>query len=201
MKKRHVLVLVGLILSGVIFWVGYNKYRVVLPIIDTSRSEVGWAGKSVSDTHTGKVKFSKVNLMFQNGRLSGGNFEVDMNSITVEDIKDPQGVKDFIGHISTEDFFEVSKFPTATFKITDVKLTRDQEYLVTGDMTIKGITLPITFPASVTKENHRYRLHANVQVDRTAFGIEYGASGKRGSAKDWFIYNEFLLTVNVLSEK
>jgi polyisoprenoid-binding protein YceI len=201
MKKRHVLVLVGLILSGIIFWVVYHKYRVVLPIIDTSRSEVGWAGKSVSDTHTGKVKFSKVNLMFQNGRLSGGNFEVDMSSITVEDIKDPQGVKDFIGHITTEDFFEVSKFPTATFKITDVKSIRDQEYLVTGDMTIKGITLPITFPASVTNEDHRYRLNANVQVDRTAFGIEYGASGKRGSAKDWFIYNEFVLTVNVLSEK
>jgi polyisoprenoid-binding protein YceI len=200
MKKRHVLMLVGVTLSGIIFWVVYHKYRVVLPIIDTSRSEVGWAGKSVSDTHTGKVKFSKVNLTFQNGQLSGGNFEVDMASVTVEDIKDPQGIKDFIGHISTEDFFEVNKYPTATFVITEVKSTRDQEYLVTGDMTIKGITLPITFPASVTQEDHRYRLSAYVQIDRTAFGIEYGASGKRGSAKDWFIYNEFLLTVNVLSE-
>jgi hypothetical protein len=89
MKKRHVLMLVGVTLSGIIFWVVYHKYRVVLPIIDTSRSEVGWAGKSVSDTHTGKVKFSKVNLTFQNGQLSGGNFEVDMASVTVEDIKDP----------------------------------------------------------------------------------------------------------------
>jgi polyisoprenoid-binding protein YceI len=161
---------------------------------------VGWSAKSVSGVHTGKVQLSAASLLFQQDALVGGEFTVDMNTITVEDITDAQHNKDFIQHISTEDFFETSTYPAAIFVITEVRSVSETEFDVTGNMTIKSVTQPIQFKATVLKEEKLRRANATIQVDRTKFGIEYGSQGKRGSEKDWFIYDEFTLNVNILSE-
>ncbi len=199
MKTKFWAGLVGLALVAIASWVLYSHYRIITPVVDVTQSEIGWAGKSVSGGHVGKVKFASVSLQFQGGKLRGGSFVVDMTSITVDDIEDPQGVNDFIGHITTEDFFEVNKYPTASFVIRQAQALSDSDYQITGDMTIKGITRHVQFNAQVSPLQRGYRVRATLPINRTQFGIEYGANGKRGSAKDWFIYNDFVLTVNVIS--
>ncbi|MCU0418790.1 MAG: YceI family protein [Cyclobacteriaceae bacterium] len=203
MKTKLWAGLVGLLLVLVAIgsWVLYQHYRIITPVVDITQSEIGWAGKSVSGGHVGKLKFEKVDLQFQDGHLRGGSFVADMGSITVDDIDDPQGVTDFVAHITTEDFFEVNKYPTASFVIIQVEAQNATDYQVTGNMTIKGITKPLQFQAQVSPLDEGYRVSATLPIDRTQFGIEYGANGKRGSAKDWFIYNDFVLTVNVLTAK
>jgi polyisoprenoid-binding protein YceI len=176
----------------------YNKYRIVIPAIDINQSEIGWSCKSLSDTHEGKVKLSDAKLQFKNNKLIGGTFEADMKSITVTDIKDTESNIDLVEHLSNDDFFASSKFPKATFKITSVKNLSEKNYEITGIMQIKGKEKVITFPAELQEENGIRRLNAKVNLDRTQFGIEYGAEGKPGSEKDWFIYKEILLNVNVV---
>ena len=177
----------------------YNKYRVVVPAVDINKSEVGWVGKSISDAHSGKLKLSKAEIQFKNDKLVGGMFEADMSSITCTDISDTTDNRHFIEHIANEDFFEVNKFPTASFTITDVKDLGDDSYEVTGRMKIKDKENPLTFTARVTPAEAGRRVSALITIDRTLYGIEYGAKDKPGSDKDWFILNEFTLNVNIIT--
>jgi len=198
MKKIILYVALTLvILAGV--RIVYNKYRVVVPTVDINSSEIGWVGKSISDAHRGKLKLSKAEIQFKNDKLVGGLFEADMSSITCTDIGDTTDNRHFIEHIANEDFFEVNKYPTASFTITEVKDLGDDNYEVTGRMKIKDKENPLTFTAKVTPAEVGRRVSSLITIDRTLYGIEYGAKDKPGSEKDWFILNEFTLNVNIIT--
>jgi polyisoprenoid-binding protein YceI len=80
----------------------------------------------------------------------GGSFVLDMTSINATDLSGEYQQK-LNGHLKNGDFFEVEKYPTATFKITGVKKNNDKVYtsLVTGNLTVKGKTNAISFPAKL----------------------------------------------------
>jgi len=202
MKKNSILLIAGLLIAALAGWFLYNKYRVVIPPVDITRSEIGWSGNSISGGHLGKISLKKAELQFQNGQLRGGSFEADMNSITVTDITDPEENKGLIEHFANEDFFEIKRFPTASFRITEVKPKGEQLYDVSGVMKIKDKEQPLSFETKVVPFGESgHRATATVPVDRTRFGIEYAAKGKPGSEKDWFIFNEFILNINIVSGK
>jgi polyisoprenoid-binding protein YceI len=198
--KKNLLILASVFILATIVWLIYNKYRVVIPPVDTTKSEIGWSAKSVSDTHYGKVQLSKASLEFKDSKLVGGAFEINMNTITVEDIKDAKHNSDFIRHITTGDFFQTDQFPTASFKIADVQPISESEFIVSGNITIKAITKPIQFKATIRKVNEIRTASATIVLDKNQFGIEYGGKDKPGSQKEWFIYNDFTLNVNIVSK-
>lgn len=200
MKK--IILLIGLfVMIVIISKIIYNKYRVFVPEVDIYSSEIGWSGKSITDVHTGKLKLSKAEIQFKNDKLIGGVFEADMKSITCTDITDTEDNRHFIEHIANEDFFEVNKYPTATFTIEQVKEHGENRYEVTGKMKIKNKINPLTFIANVAPDANSKRVSALIKIDRTLYGIEYGSKGKPGSEKDWFIFNEFILNVNIVTNK
>jgi polyisoprenoid-binding protein YceI len=80
-----------------------------------------------------------------------------------------------------------------------VKPLGDNKYEVAGQMKIKDKINPITFEATVSKAEKGKRVSAVVNIDRTLYGIEYGAKDKPGSDKDWFILNDFTLNVNIVT--
>ena len=201
MKRNKTLFLLVVLIAATSGWLLYNRYRVVVPAVDINNSEVGWSGKSISDVHMGKIQLSKAELKFQGDKLIGGMFEADMKSITVTDIADTADNRYFIEHIGNEDFFEVNKFPTAGFLITNVKSVDESTYEVTGMMKIKDKENPVTFTAKSEDTEKGRRIAAVVNIDRTLYGIEYGAEGKRGSEKDWFILNDFVLNINIVCAK
>lgn len=196
MKKIILLAIAGAIALSA--WFIYNSKRVVVPPIDKTKSEIGWSGKSITDTHTGKIQLSKAELRFENDVLIGGMFEADMKSITVTDITEPEENQKLVSHISDADFFEVEKYPVATFTMTAAKPLGNDAYEVSGNMKIKDKEHPISFKTQITKTEHGKNASATVSIDRTKYGIEYGAQGKPGSEKDWFILNDFLLQINIV---
>jgi polyisoprenoid-binding protein YceI len=198
--KKTLIIITLLVFSAAVAWILYNKYRIVIPPVDTAKSEIGWSAKSVSDTHFGKVQLSKATLEFKNSKLVGGTFEIDMNTITAEDITDPENNQHFIQHITTEHFFETDRFPTASFVIVDVQPINESDYTVKGNITIKGITVEIQFKAKVIEVSNVKTASATIVLNKNVFGIEYGGKDKPGSEKDWFIYDEFTLNVNIVSE-
>ena len=115
--------------------------------VDTQKSVLNWNGKKVTGEHSGTVKLSEGVMTVESGKLTGGTFTFDMNSIVDTDLTDAGYNAKFIGHMKSEDFFNTAKFPTSTFKVTKVTPKGGDVYDITGNMTIKGITNAVTFPA------------------------------------------------------
>ena len=148
--------------------------------IDTATSKLSWVGKKVTGQHNGTVNLKGGEIDLEGSTLKGGQFEIDMSSIKVLDITDAKNNEKLTGHLKSDDFFGVDKHPTAKFKITSVKPLKgkkDANVEVTGDLTVKGQTKPITFPAMVDVKDGKGFAKGNISVDRTLFNVRYG-SGK-----------------------
>lgn len=197
MKKLMIAVLA--LIAAATGWFLYNKYRVVMPPVDVDRSEIGWVGKSIDDAHRGRIQLDSAVVELQDGAVRAIRVVADMRSISVEDITDPEGNRDLVEHIANADFFEVDKYPKARFVSTTVARAADGTYAVTGDLTIKAVTRPISFTATPSADGGS--LQATLAIDRTAYGIVYGSRGQVGSEKDWFIHDAFTITVNLLYGK
>jgi polyisoprenoid-binding protein YceI len=164
--------------------------------IDVQKSKIAWVGKKVTGQHNGTINFSSGTLTFDKGKLVGGNFTVDMNSIHCLDIKDADMYGKFIGHMKSDDFFGTTKFPTATFNITKVE-AKGKKYLVSGDLTIKGKSNPAAFEATVNEKNGKGTAKGTLIVDRTKYDIRYGSNSFFDNLGDKAIDNEFSLELNL----
>lgn len=165
--------------------------------VDTSASKIVYVGKKVTGQHTGEVKIANGFLNFDNGTLKGGEFEADMTSITNTDITDPEYHGKFLGHMKSDDFFSVDKFKTSKLVITKAEKGKGNSYKVTGDLTIKGKTAPVTFDAEATKE----AATAKLIFDRTKYDIKYGSGKFFQGLGDKMIHDEVELTVNLKMKK
>ena len=163
--------------------------------LNTTASSIAWYAEKVTGKHNGTVAISAGALNVNGKKLVGGNFTIDLKSIKDLDITDPGYNQKFIGHITSGDFFEVEKFPTASFVIT--KVAGNQ---VTGNLTVKGITKSITFPAEIAVKGGKVSAKANITIDRTDFNIRYGSKKFFESIGDKAIYDDFALTVSLVSE-
>jgi polyisoprenoid-binding protein YceI len=160
--------------------------------INTEKSTINWLGKKVTGEHSGTVNFKEGMLIFKKGKVAGGNFTVDMTSLTSTDLSGDWKDK-LNGHLKSEDFFGTEKNPTATLKFTKIAAKGNGVYTVTADLTIKGITNPVTFELS-TKDN---TATATVKINRTKYGIKYGSGSFFDNLGDKTINDDFDLTVNL----
>jgi polyisoprenoid-binding protein YceI len=190
---KSVKVIIATLALGLITFAGVAAPKVVN--VNKSASSVAWLAKKVTGEHNGTVGISAGALNVNGNKLIGGNFTIDLKTIKALDITDPGYNQKFIGHITSGDFFEVEKFPTATFVIT--KVAGNQ---VTGNLTVKGITKSITFPAEIAVKGGKVSAKANITIDRTDFNIRYGSKKFFESIGDKAIYDDFALTVSLVSE-
>ena len=116
--------------------------------VSTDKSTVTWKAYKVTGSHTGTVALQQGALIFDNGQLSGGEFTVDMTTLTATDLEGEWKDK-LVGHLKSDDFFSVEKHQLSTLVFTQVKATGKNSYEITADLTIKGITHPVTFDLSV----------------------------------------------------
>lgn len=165
--------------------------------VDPAVSKITYVGKKVTGEHTGEVKVQSGTLNFDGTAFKGGEFTVDMSSINNTDLNDKEYNKKFVDHMNSADFFDTGAHKTATFKSTKVAKTKGDTYKITGDLTIKGKTLPTTFDATVTKSNAT----AVLAIDRTKYDIKYGSGKFFQGLGDKMINDEFQLTVNLAAKK
>lgn len=218
MKKIALLATVGgaLVLSA--FTGSLNQVEVmaekteiapVKPIaynIVTDKSEIKWNAKKVTGEHYGKIALQSGQIMVDKNQVTGGTFVINMNSLTVDDIKDDKMNGRLKDHLKSDDFFSTDKFSTATFTITSVKPIAKAEtgkpnYTVTGDLTVKGITNPVTFPATISVKNGIATAVADVTIDRTKYDIRYRSSNFFENLGDKAIYDDFTISLNVSAKQ
>ena len=160
--------------------------------VDAQKSTITWNAKKVTGEHTGTVNLKEGNLIFKSGKLAGGNFTVDMTSLVTTDLSgDWKGKLE--GHLKSEDFFGTEKNPTSTLVFKKIATKPNGVYTVTADLTIKGITNPVTFDLTVKGDT----ANTVVTIDRTKYGIKYNSKSFFESIGDKAIYDEFTLTVNL----
>ena len=160
--------------------------------VDATSSFINWNGKKVVGEHSGTIKLKSGELSFTAGKLTGGTFTIDMNSMENTDMSG-KGAEKLMGHLKSDDFFGTASHPTSTLVITKVMAT-DSGYDVTGDLTIKGITKPVSFSATAGQ----YLANADITVDRTAYDIKYGSGSFFDNLGDKAIDNNFTLKVNLV---
>jgi polyisoprenoid-binding protein YceI len=163
--------------------------------VDAKESKLNWTGKKVTGQHQGTINVADGKLEVESNVLKGGSFSLDTRSIAVTDIKDEGSNAKLLGHLKSDDFFSVEKFPAATFATTSVTSKGGGNYEVTGNLTIKGITNPVTFPATVTVAGSKLTAKAAIKVDRTKYNIKYGSKSFFEGIGDKAIYDDFDLDV------
>lgn len=177
MKK---LALVVVLMSGMAF--GQSKKVVA--------SDVHWWGykmaKTEASSHDGKVKVQSGNLVMKGNQLVGGTFVLDMTSINATDLTGDRQTR-LNNHLKNADFFEVDKYPTASYTITSVKKNADKiyNYIVSGNLTVKGKTNSVSFPAKISYSKGVVSLVSDkFSFDRQKFDIAYKAAMKDVLVKD-----------------
>lgn len=167
--------------------------------VDASKSKVEWLAKKVTGQHNGVVTLQNGSLVVADGKISGGSFVVNMNSIECLDLTGEWNQK-LVGHLKSDDFFSVANNPESKFEITKV-VEKDGNTTIEGNLTIKGITKPISFPASVSKKGNVIVAIATIKIDRTKYDIKYGSKSFIEGIGDKAIDDDFELKVNLVATK
>ena len=162
--------------------------------INTEKSTIIWLGEKIGGQHEGFIQIKSGKLELKNDQIISGNFTIDMTSITNTDLKDEGYNKKLVGHLKSDDFFGVTKFPTATFNITKAKKFSNGKASVTGNLTIKGKTESITF--DFVKNINHYT--SKLEIDRSKFNVRYGSASFFDSLGDKAINDIFTLNVKLV---
>ena len=171
-----------------------KKFKVI-----TTQSSIGWTGKKVTGAHYGTISINDGSLLLRDNKLSGGSFVIDTTSIKILDITDPDTNAQFAGHLFSEDFFATESFPEASFTLTNSGYISSSNYLLTGNLTIKGITHPVEFPATVLVTANEINASGKITVDRTKYDMKFRSGNFFTNLGDTLIYNEFELDVKLIA--
>lgn len=165
--------------------------------VDASKSKVEWLAKKVTGQHNGTVVLTNGNLLVSGEKITGGSFTIDMRSIACLDLTGEWNDK-LVGHLKSDDFFSVENNPTSKFDITKV-IEKEGNTVIEGNLTIKGITKPISFPASISKKGDVLVAIATIKIDRTKYDIKYGSKSFIEGIGDKAIDDDFEMKVNIIA--
>jgi polyisoprenoid-binding protein YceI len=183
MKKLILLTLVSVLLSATALAQDVN--------FDVSKSQIKWGAKKVTGEHWGYVKLKSGSVTLKTDKIVSGKFVIDMTSLTDEDLEAGEWHDKLIGHLKSDDFFSVAKFSESILAISGSEVSSTGDITVNGQLTIKGITKPITFKAIKTANGYT----ANIVVDRTKYDIRYRSGQYFEDLGDNLIYDDFTLDV------
>lgn len=194
MKKIMVL---GLMLLAPVAFA--KKENLKVSVEDT---KISWEGKKrIGSGHHGSLKAKSGTLQVENGSLVGGEVVIDMKSLKNEDLTDEGMNKKLVGHLHSDDFFSTDKHGTATLKINKVQHEKEDNYKISGDLTIKGIKKPIAFPAKIHGGSDMVHSTGTMTVDRTAYQIKYNSLKFFSAIGDKAIEDNFTVTFEILAKK
>jgi len=160
---------------------------------DTTKTKLLWLGEKVTGQHTGTINLQSGWVNLQDNKIVSGEFDINMTSL-----KETDNNAQLLGHLKSDDFFGVAKFPVAKLVLTGSTPFDKGSGVVNGNLTIKGVTNPIEFKATMQKKDEGTWFFANITVDRTKYNIRYGSGSFFDNLGDKTIYDEFKLKVNLL---
>lgn len=170
--------------------------------VDTDESIVKWEGSKPTATHHGTVKLSSGTLLAHQNEIEAGDFTIDMKTITDEDLKgDDKAMLE--GHLkgTTEgkegDFFNVKEYPNGKFELTGF-----ENNMVKGNLTLKGQTHSVEFPARINVTEDKMTLESEqFELNRTKWGINFGSKSIFPNLGDNFVNDTMKLSIYIVAKK
>lgn len=174
-----------------------NEYSV------DSTSTVTWTGSKPTASHTGFLKLGSGKIFIDSlNTIVGGQFIIDMESLTDQDLSDVESKTKLEGHLKSPDFFDVKKYPTAKFVIASAKPyvgdSGAATHTISGNLTLKDITKFISFPARITHDTKTLAASAELNIDRTLWGLNYKGPG---NPQDWVISKTVNIKLNIAATR
>ena len=164
--------------------------------VPVTKGIVTWVGKKLTGSHTGTVAVKSGKIIKNDaGEFTGGEFVIDMSTLTETDIEDAEANQKLLNHLKSDDFFSIAKYPTATLVLTSIQKKSEHKYDVTANLTIKGISNEVSFVAKRDSENGVEKWTAHIVVDRTKYNIHFRSLKFFADIGDKVIYDEFELNV------
>lgn len=184
-------------------------------IFGMKEATIIWIGsKSTGSTHTGNIKGKSGSVAYKDGNIVSGSIEVDMNSITSTDLTGKDKAK-LESHLKSADFFDVAKYPTAKFEIIKIgpmdantervasmKSIVNLTNIMTGNLTIKGVTRAITIPVNVHITASNVQITSSMfTIDRSQWGVNYDIGTISGAVKEAIVDDKISLQLNFMGVK
>ena len=161
--------------------------------VNVEKSKIHWIGKKVTGEHDGYIKLKQGEFSVIDNQIKKGQFTIDMNSITCEDIEDPKYNQKLIEHLKSPDFFGVELHPTAKLVLTKSSRFNNNQCVVQGDLTIKNKTDVVKF--LVKRDGVTFK--ATIEVDRSKYDVRYGSTSFFDNLGNKVIYDIFELEVEL----
>ena len=185
--------------------------------LDLNSSKVNWRGYKPTGQHYGIIPVTEGELGLEGEEIKAGNFIFDITNLEIHDLeKGSENHGKLWNHLQSDDFFDTPNYPQAKFEITGISTystadnieDKDQfesentpqgaseiapdapTHWISGNLTMRGNTKNIKFPAQVSINNGSVSAKAGFNIDRTEWGLSYGDEASVvDKAKDQFIYN------------
>lgn len=187
MKTKSFILVSAILMSGSVMFA--QKVEV-----NTTKSSVEWFAKKMGTQHHGVIQLKSGYLELQDDQIVAGNFVVDMTSITDIDLENENYNQKLVGHLKSDDFFGVEKYPSATFEVTQGSKFKNGKATLSGDITIKGKTESVTI--EVVRTGNEYS--AKMSIDRSKFDVRYGSNSFFDNLGDKAIDDIFKLDIKLV---
>ena len=143
--------------------------------VDAASSSVAWYGEKAAYGHNGTIDVQEGRFEVVDGKVVGGFFIIDMTTIKDLDIDDAEKNGKLVGHLSSDDFFNVEMYPSASLVITKAASLEGSTYMVSGNLTIRDKTQQVTFPATIDVADDGVTAEATFAIDRSKFDVKYNS--------------------------
>ena len=174
---------------------------------DLEASSIEWLGTKPTGTHFGTLAIKEGTIYVKDGKMVGGNFTMDMNGISVNDIKAVAMSQKLVTHLKSADFFQVDSFPTASFMFTTIipidnaQATMDglnPTHRIEGNLTMKGVTRKVKIAAQIDINSEGVQAKTpQFVLNRTEWNVNYGSKSVFANLKDNFISDEIGIAITL----
>ena len=154
--------------------------------------ECEWLGGA---KHDGSVQLVSGSIDISETSDVNGKFIVDLNLMKCFDLKNEFTNKKLIGHLKSDDFFDVANYPNAVLELVSGKNISGNEFKFNGNLTIKGRTHPVTFKGTVVENNSSYDADLKLIFDRSKYDVRYRSASLFSDLGDRIIADDVKLTV------
>lgn len=172
--------------------------------VNAEASTIKWVGfKTIPPgRHNGQIGIKSGSFKLMGEEIVGGEFVIDMNTIKCIDLEDEEDNGKLVGHLKSDDFFDVENHPEASFVITKVTEATGEDakgsHVVEGNLTMRGETKNITIPANIKVNDGAVTVSApEFAIDRKRWNVMFGSTGIEGLAKDKLIDDNLLLEMEI----
>lgn len=155
-------------------------------------SKVGWKGKAAFNAYalSGTVQLASAEFAGSAKELSAASMLMDMRSIQSDNAR-------LIQHLKSKDFFEVKRYKQAAFRMNSKLTLQEGKQEISGDLTIKDSTHPISFPVELKQEGGHWIIVGLMSIDRTQYGITFNSPTYFEKLKEQAIADEFELSFSL----